>query len=604
MRVGINTGEVLVGTLAGSDYTAMGDVVNTAARLQALAPPGGVLIGSATAALCSVVHRHGAASASLRSAGRDRVEESWLVIGALAAGARPVRWDVPFVGRAPERSLLDAAVQLVRNGHSGVVSIIGEPGAGKTRLAEEIVDTLEAEAIVVRTACAPYGEQDVWAPVVTGLTGLFGLERDATAETVRLTMERRAQEVWGLKPGRSGARALPRRGFLPARTSIGVRPPRRGRRPRPAGGGGHRDAASQCPDPDDGPVGRQPAVGRPDAARSPRRHRAVAARLPLPPHHRATARPDVQWPPTVERPLVVQVPLGPLERADCLELVRSMLATREQGGHDDAGVEALVDRGGGNPLFLVELAALAASCADAATSCRARCAPSSPPASTSCPACSGRSSTTPRSSASTSTSPRWRGSPRRWVRTSDVTDLDDLACAGLIELEGRRWQFRSDVVREVVYQTLTKRVRAQRHAGVAAVMAAGGYSVDDVAQHAATAAELLVELGPVDGVKPSIIGHAIDCAARGRQVGRRDRPLSTPPIASPAGGSTSTAPTRRRSASCCCVRATAELERRRFGDASPTPRPCSNPRWPTGIRVTRARRGAASARSPRCRATS
>ena len=52
MRIGINTGEVLVGTLAGSDYTAMGDVVNTASRLQSLAPPGGVLIGNATAALC------------------------------------------------------------------------------------------------------------------------------------------------------------------------------------------------------------------------------------------------------------------------------------------------------------------------------------------------------------------------------------------------------------------------------------------------------------------------------------------------------------------------------------------------------------------------
>src|SRR3954452_19729729 len=51
MRVGINTGEVLVGTLIGSDYTAMGDVVNTTSRLQAMAPPGGVLIGSATAAL-------------------------------------------------------------------------------------------------------------------------------------------------------------------------------------------------------------------------------------------------------------------------------------------------------------------------------------------------------------------------------------------------------------------------------------------------------------------------------------------------------------------------------------------------------------------------
>ena len=53
MRVGINTGEVLVGTLAGTDYTAMGDVVNTASRLQAEAPPGGVLVGEVTHGLTS-----------------------------------------------------------------------------------------------------------------------------------------------------------------------------------------------------------------------------------------------------------------------------------------------------------------------------------------------------------------------------------------------------------------------------------------------------------------------------------------------------------------------------------------------------------------------
>ena len=46
MRIGVNTGEVLVGALrAGGDYTAMGDVVNTASRLQTAAPPGGVLVG-------------------------------------------------------------------------------------------------------------------------------------------------------------------------------------------------------------------------------------------------------------------------------------------------------------------------------------------------------------------------------------------------------------------------------------------------------------------------------------------------------------------------------------------------------------------------------
>ena len=230
MRIGINTGEVLVGTLAGTDYTAMGDVVNTASRLQALAPPGGVLIGSATAALCSpAISTEPFAITQLR--GRDQVEQSWLVTGALAAGTRPLRWDVPFVGRAPERVLLDAAVQLVRDGHSGVVSIIGEAGAGKTRLAEEIVDPLEGEAIVVRTTCAPYGEYNVWAPVVTGV------DRDVRdrpgCHAGRRAARRREPGRGAVEPGarRSRGRAVPRRLRPPARPSVRSRPLRRRRRP-------------------------------------------------------------------------------------------------------------------------------------------------------------------------------------------------------------------------------------------------------------------------------------------------------------------------------------------------------------------------------------
>ena len=90
MRIGINTGEVLVGTLAGSDYTAMGDVVNTASRLQALAPPGGVLVGNATAALCppSVTSQPFGVT-PIR--GREQVEEAWLVTGA-DAGRRRARF--------------------------------------------------------------------------------------------------------------------------------------------------------------------------------------------------------------------------------------------------------------------------------------------------------------------------------------------------------------------------------------------------------------------------------------------------------------------------------------------------------------------------------
>src|SRR3954447_771288 len=197
MRIGINTGEVLVGILAGSDYTAMGDVVNTASRLQALAPPGGVLAGSATMALCPPsIHSEPFGVTRLR--GRQQDEQSWLLTGADAAGIRPVRCDVPFIGRHHERTLLVAAVQLVRNGHSGVVSIIGEAGAGKSRLADEVIGPLEGEAIIVRTACAPYGDGNVWAPVVTGVAGLFGVDMDARPEELAAVIRGRAGELWGL----------------------------------------------------------------------------------------------------------------------------------------------------------------------------------------------------------------------------------------------------------------------------------------------------------------------------------------------------------------------------------------------------------------------
>ena len=49
LRIGINTGEVVVGTVSGTDdYTAMGDVVNVASRLQTMAPPGGTYLGAST----------------------------------------------------------------------------------------------------------------------------------------------------------------------------------------------------------------------------------------------------------------------------------------------------------------------------------------------------------------------------------------------------------------------------------------------------------------------------------------------------------------------------------------------------------------------------
>ena len=72
---------------------------------------------------------------------------------------------------------------------------------------------------------------------------------------------------------------------------------------------------------------------------------------------------DVVWPPPLERPLVVRVPLGSLGRDDAGALVcASSTARIEPADISDGALDDLVDRGGGNPLYLVELAALAARC--------------------------------------------------------------------------------------------------------------------------------------------------------------------------------------------------------------------------------------------------
>ena len=83
----------------------------------------------------------------------------------------------------------------------------------------------------------------------------------------------------------------------------------------------------------------------------------------------------------------------------------------------------------------------------------------------------------------------------------DRNDVVALADGGLLDLAGDWWHFRSDLVREVAYEGLTKSVRAQRHAGVAAALSdSATMPLNIVAHHSATVAELVDEIGPVDQV--------------------------------------------------------------------------------------------------------
>src|SRR5262249_19564455 len=141
LRTGINTGEVLVGAMrAGGDPTVMGDVVNTASRLESVAEPGAIVVGPATYdSTRSVIVYEALGPQTVR--GRTEPVEAWR---ALEAASRPgrrlrIKGANPLVGRSQELSALRTALTgTVERRRSQLVLLFGEAGVGKTRLLVEL----------------------------------------------------------------------------------------------------------------------------------------------------------------------------------------------------------------------------------------------------------------------------------------------------------------------------------------------------------------------------------------------------------------------------------------------------------------------------------
>ena len=203
LRIGVNTGEVVVGNVSGTaEYTAMGDVVNVASRLQTLAQPGGILIGDSTASLASdEIQREPVDSFEVH--GRDQPERVWRVTGRrpLAPRIGAGFHDVPFVGRSTQWELLSSVMAMVANGRSAIVSVTGEAGSGKTRLVSEALDSFPSRAVTIFSgACAPYGETNVWAPIATALFRRLELDQDAPPELLREVSRAKGVELYGFDP--------------------------------------------------------------------------------------------------------------------------------------------------------------------------------------------------------------------------------------------------------------------------------------------------------------------------------------------------------------------------------------------------------------------
>jgi class 3 adenylate cyclase len=159
LRVGINSGEVATGASGGDQFLVTGEAVNFAARLQAAAPPGEILVGPLTRRLTSAIARFG---------GPRRIEakgigviEAWPVEGLVSSvpsGARAATASPAFVGREREMGVLATLWgHATASGRPYLVTVIGAAGIGKTRLVDEFVANLSG-ALALRTRCPPYGE--------------------------------------------------------------------------------------------------------------------------------------------------------------------------------------------------------------------------------------------------------------------------------------------------------------------------------------------------------------------------------------------------------------------------------------------------------------
>jgi class 3 adenylate cyclase/tetratricopeptide (TPR) repeat protein len=198
VRTGVNTGEVVAGDPASGQFYATGDAVNVAARLEQAAAPGEILLGEPTRRLVrDAVQLEPVDPLTLK--GKTNSVTAWRLMGVHeGAPGFARRLDAPLVGRADELSRLRREYERSRDGPvTGLCTILGAAGIGKSRLASELARSVEGEATVLVGRCLSYGEGITYWPLAEIVS-----ELRRRPETAGLVDERVAAAV-GLADSRS-----------------------------------------------------------------------------------------------------------------------------------------------------------------------------------------------------------------------------------------------------------------------------------------------------------------------------------------------------------------------------------------------------------------
>jgi class 3 adenylate cyclase/tetratricopeptide (TPR) repeat protein len=197
-RAAVNTGDAVVAVAGdrGREALAIGDVVNTASRLQTAAPEGRLIVGEETyrASRNAVEYEP---LESIEAKGKADPLRAWLAAESLAAPAERPTGAHPLVGRERELDLMRSLwTRTLEERRPHLVTLLGPPGIGKSRLCREVASFVEqGGGRLLRGRCLPYGEQtgyQAFPQIVRTASGIF--DSDA-ANVARQKLQRALEQL-------------------------------------------------------------------------------------------------------------------------------------------------------------------------------------------------------------------------------------------------------------------------------------------------------------------------------------------------------------------------------------------------------------------------
>ena len=174
--------------LGALGYTAVGEQVGMAQRMESVAPPGGVMLSASTARLVEGAATLGEAEL-VQIKGADERVAAQRLLGCPRGRHAVGRAESNLVGRRWELSAIESLLDRAVDGHGAVVTVVGSPGIGKSRLVREVAAIAAGREVEVFSAYCESHATDIAFHVVARLlraaTGVSDLDGPAARDRVR-----------------------------------------------------------------------------------------------------------------------------------------------------------------------------------------------------------------------------------------------------------------------------------------------------------------------------------------------------------------------------------------------------------------------------------